>query len=69
MAYFNLDCNMMTMNLLSQLLVPRHNLFTWSSVCRGSDTGYLELPVRRTAWTAVNCQQFQTVLKLVFAEY
>jgi len=44
-----------------QLLVPRHNLSTWSSgfFCRGS--GCLELPVRRSVWTVVNCEQFQTV--------
>jgi len=27
--------------------------------CRGS--GCLELPKRRTAWTVVNCEQFQTI--------
>jgi len=46
-----------------QLLVPRrHNLSTYMSsgfFCRGSDC--LEKPERRTAWTVVNCEQFQTV--------
>jgi len=34
---------------------------TWSSgfFCLGF--GYLELPERRTAWTVLNCEQFQTV--------
>jgi len=37
------------------------SLHIWSSgfFCRGS--GCLELPERQTAWTAVNCEQFQTV--------
>jgi len=36
--------------------------FIWSSgfFCRGSGCS-LELPERRTAWTVVNCEQFQTV--------
>jgi len=41
---------------------PRHNLSTyggWAFLCRGSSC--LELPVRQTAWTVVNCEQFQTV--------
>ena len=44
-----------------QLLVPRHNLSRWSSGFFYRGSGCLELPVRRTARTAVNCEQFQTV--------
>ena len=52
-----------------QLLVPRvstQSLHLWSSgfFCRGS--GCLELPVRRTARTAVNCEQFHTVTENSF---
>jgi len=38
-----------------------HMYTLWSSgfFCRGS--GCLELPERRTAWTVVNCEQFQAV--------
>ena len=58
-----------------QLLVPRHNLSTYGrrafSVA-GPPSGCLELPMRRTARTAVNCEQFsfrQLLKTRLFAEY
>ena len=41
------------------------SLHIWSSGFFSRGSGCLELPVWRTAWTAVNCEQFQTYLKLV----
>jgi len=32
-----------------------------NTLCRVSGSGCLELPDRRTAWTVVICEQFQTV--------
>jgi len=48
--------------LLSELSCWLKHRYTWlsSALCRIC-SGCLELPVRRTAWTAVNCEQFQTV--------
>ena len=37
------------------------SLHIWSSGFFCSWSGCLELPVRQTAWTAVNCEQYETV--------
>jgi len=40
---------------------PHRSLWSWDFFCRSSGCLEVELPERQTAWTVVNCEQFQTV--------
>jgi len=48
-------------NLHSKRQIDEKSLHIWSSGFFYRVSSCLELPVRRTAWTIVNCEQFQTV--------